>query len=185
MLLRLNLASRTYVNRRALYGFYAIFGGLLILLLLFNLDYLWRLRAHGGKIAVQLAEVELKLDQRGVADPDIAPDAWERRRREVAFANEILLRDGFRWTEMLDRLEAVALDGISIRVLQPDFKKKSLSLSGDARGVRELRQFIDRLLAAPSFSEVYLLNQSTVKVMDALGGEHQGIAFSIDLKGVF
>ncbi len=186
MLLQINLASRTYVNRRALYGSYAVVGGLLCLLLLFNIDFLLRLQAHGAKMTAQLAEVEATLlDQGGRKDPAIAPEELKKRQKDVAFANEILMREGFRWTELLDRLEDVAVDGISIRALQPNFKEKSLSLSGVAREVRDLRRYIDRLIAESSFSEVYLLSQSTVKIKDNLGGEHQAIAFSIDLKGVF
>ena len=186
MTLQLNLASHTYVNRRGLYAFYGISTGLLLLLLVFNISSVWRLRQHRLQVQSHLAELERKLGRERPADAaEASPAEMERERQEVAFANEILARDGFRWTALLNRLEGVAIDGISIRSLQPNFKENSLKLSGVAAGLQQMRKFIDRLLAAPAFSEVYLLSQDTTTVKDNLGSEHQAIAFSLVLKGVF
>ncbi len=101
-------------------------------------------------------------------------------------ANEILTREGFRWTALLGRLEEVAVDGVTHPVPAAEFQGKFRAAGRQSPAVcGKLRKFIDRLMAAPSISEVYLLSQGSLTVKDNLGGEHQAIAFSLLLKGVF
>lgn len=183
MQLQLNLASRAYVNRRGLYGSYALLGGVLIVLLAFNVSYLLRLRAHGSTLKIQLKELEGKSESRGDVDQEVNPADLEKRRQEVAFANGILIRDSFRWTALLDKLEDVAVDGVGIRSLQPNFKENSLGLTAVARGVSEMQEYLDQLMTSPAFSEVYLLRQSSNKGTG--DNVRQEISFSVDLKGVF
>lgn len=186
MKLTLNLASRSYVNRRALYAAYAATIVALLLLGGFNLTRAWRLNVQAGQIETRLAELEARAGAvRGASGGAITPAALEQQRAAIGFANEILLRDSFRWTSLLDRLEAVAVEGVSIRALQPNFKNQALRLTGHARSIKELREFIDRLIAAPGFSEVYLLQQSNEKVKTPAGAERPAVSFSLALKGVF
>jgi hypothetical protein len=51
MKLMLNLASRTYLNRRALYGFYALVSGLLVLSLAIGVGLLIRSQAQVRQLA--------------------------------------------------------------------------------------------------------------------------------------
>lgn len=190
MKLTLNLASRPYVNRRALYVAYAALAATMVLLLVANMVYAVRLRAAGEQARQRLAA----LGGQGTAVGDVvrvSPEALKQQQESVAFANDILRRDSFRWTRLLDNLEASAVEGIAIRALQPDHKDRSLQVKGAARGVDELRRYIDQLMASGHFSEVYLLEQSREKAEK--GGsatksevpQPAGISFSIVLRGAF
>jgi type IV pilus assembly protein PilN len=73
---------------------------------------------------------------------------------------------------------------VAISGIQPDYKGKSLNLTGMAREVEDLQQFLDKLLASEHFGDVYLLQQSRLKASgqsEAAGA----LSFSIVVKGAF
>jgi type IV pilus assembly protein PilN len=188
MKLTLNLASRPYVNRRTLYLAYAALAAALVLLLILNSVYALRLRSSGEQVRQRLAELGGQGAGEGTVT-EISPEAMRKQQENIAFANDILRRDSFRWTRLLDHLEESAVEGVAIRALQPDYKERSLQVKGVARGVDELRRYIDQLMASQHFSEVYLLEQSREKDSEKSGKDSgpraAGISFSIVLRGAF
>lgn len=184
MKLTLNLSDKPYINRRALYLGYTLFAGALFLLLILNGAYLHRLHSHAGEVESHLAELESQGGG-GAAVTELNPEEVRRQQEKIAFANDILHRDSFRWTQMFDRLEESAVEGVSVRSLQPDYKDRSLQLRGVAAGVDELRSYLDSLIASPHFSEVLLLEQSRTEVGEATGVKRTALAFSIVLRGAF
>lgn len=182
MKLTLNLAGRTYLNRRALrfaYGFVA----LLLLLLLSALVYSY-LRDYRQLTQVEqwLAELETRAGAVSTpARPALSGTERERLLSDVDFANGILRMDGFRWTRLLDRLERVLPETVGIQAIRPDYAKGSFSLTGQARDLDALRRLLDNLSASPEFSDVYLRQQA--RRDDPDGGSLLG--FSLDVKGAF
>ena len=178
----LNLSTRTYFNRRALRtGLLSAVCALIIWILLGgyllfrDMSYLASLQE---KITVQQEkQAELSSVQGQPANPAMMGKRWQ----EVAAVNRLLERDSYRWTELLDDLEEQALDGLVISAISPDFKDKTLTITGYARGLWHLRQFIDNLMADTAFKEVYLLKQSNEKVKVQGGQEKEAVAFVISL----
>lgn len=170
---RLNLATRNYVNRTWLYSLYALLTVILIGILLLNSTLLMRSRAQGKVLEARL--VELRGDVTAAAGKAVDPQLVQRLNGQIVFANQLLERDHYRWTLLLDQLEGVVVDGIGITSLQPDYQGNTLKLTGRARNVVVLRTFLDRLAASPDFSRVYLLQQSLV----ADGGDE--LVFSLNL----
>jgi type IV pilus assembly protein PilN len=186
MKLTLNLASRSSINRRALYAFYTAVIGILVLMLALNLGYYTRLQTHNRQIKVHLTKLERDFGQmQEAARGKISPGELELLQGKIAFANKILIKDSFRWTALLDHLEEVVTEDITIRAIQPDYKDGSLKLTGLARGVSELRVFLDALFSSPHFSDVFLLSQSRSEIKDNLGRDREALSFSILLKGAF
>lgn len=185
MKLTLNLASRSYLNRRALYAFYLVASGLLLLLLAFGIGLHLRSQAQVRQIREHLAELGRETaGATQVEGSTFTAAAYEKLLAEIRFANEILVQDSFRWTVLLDRLEEVVPQNVAIGSIQPDYKGHSLNLTGLARGVEDLQQFLDELIASAYFSDVYLLQQSRLKA--AGQGEAAGvISFSIVVRGAF
>jgi type IV pilus assembly protein PilN len=112
------------------------------------------------------------------------PAAYEKLLDDIRFANEILAQDSFRWTALLNRLEEVVPETVAISGIVPDYKEKSLKLTGLTRGVGDLQQLFYNLIASTYFSDVYLLQQSSLKEAgqsDAAGA----ISFSIVVRGAF
>jgi type IV pilus assembly protein PilN len=185
MKLMLNLASRTYLNRRALYGFYAVVGGLLVLLLAIGVGLLISSQSQVRQIREHLAELGREAAGKENAEgKTFTPAAYEKLLADIRFANEILAQDSFRWTALLNRLEEVVPERVAVSGIVPDYKEKSLKLTGLARGVEDLQQFLDSLIASAYFSDVYLLQQSRLK--DSGPIEAAGvISFSIVVRGAF
>lgn len=182
MKLSINLATRTYINRHALRsGILAAISALVVwmvaggYLLAREASYLSDLQ---GKIA-QLESQWTEL--RGNDGETVSSSRLERRWKEVAFINHLLERDSYRWTTLLDNLEAQAFSGVVVKSIKPDFKKGTLALNGYARELKHLRRFIDNLVAADVFKEIYLLQQSQEVVKDRDGRDKKAIAFELTL----
>lgn len=174
----LNLATSTYINRRRLYGSYALIALILVGTAGINLATLLGQESRLRQIDSRLAELNAK---RPAAEAPAASAAdLGRLQQETAAANALLQRDSYRWTELLDQLESYLADGISIHSLQPDYKTGVLKIGGRAESLGDLRRFIDNLANAPIFSDVYLLQQAT----EATDGDEAvgGLIFSIVLK---
>jgi len=185
MKLTLNLASRTYINRRALFGFYLAFGGGLVLLLALGIGLYARNQMHLRQLRQQLAELgqQAATPSQTGGEPFTAA-AYEKLLADIRFANEILAQDSFRWTDLLNRMEEVVPEKVAISGIDPDYKEKELQLTGLAMRVEDLQQFLDNLITSDYFTDVYLLKQSRIK--SAGRNEAAGaISFSIVAKGAF
>jgi len=186
MKLTLNLASRRYLNRRALYGFYTAIIVALVLVLGLNLSLYLRGRSQTRRLEVRLAELERQLNgQQGSVVKGFSPQAYTDLVEEIGFANDILIKDSFRWTRLLDWLEEVTPKRVLISSIQPAFKDRTLKIVGQTRSVDDLRTFIDNLIESPHFRDVYLYNQARVLSDHSPRGKGGNISYTIDLKGGF
>jgi len=181
--MQINLSSRTYVNRRSLYAFYATVLSLLLLLLIVNLLSVFRGRSEISNLVGRLDEIRSDVDQQKGGD-GYSPAAYEKMKADVAYANDILKRDSFRWTALLDRLETLAPTGMIVQNIQPDYKTGGFNISGLVREVSVLRRFLDNMAASDDFRDVYLLKQARTEV-DMGGSKKTLISFSVRIEGVF
>jgi len=182
MKLSLNLASRRYVNQRALKRFYLLLSLLLVLVLTFQTKSYLQGRSEIESVRSSLAQLRQQL-QGGTVESLSAEqiDAQQRRFRQ---AQVLLQRDAFRWTALFDRLEKRLPAGASVRSFNPDYAQKSLVLTGVVRGLNDLQQLLDNL-HAEHFQQVFLQSQNRVEVSDGAGGKRSALSFSIKLEGVF
>lgn len=174
----LNLASGTYVNHRHLYVIFSLFGLFLFGLLLVNGVSMYRESNRIEQLNLRLEELRGK-DRGKNKEGLINSVALAELSQRISAANEILVRDDYRWTELLDQLEAHLADGISIRGLQPDYKSGVLKLNGVAGSVADLKAFLDNLSRSEVFSDVYLRQQRSEKNDDDF---HSGVSFLIELR---
>lgn len=182
MKLSLNLSTRTYINRRALRtGLIASLAALLLWLLV-GTFLLVRESTHlvdvKDKIVVLNAQ---QAELRGQDGEMIGKERLKQRWEEVAFINQLLERDSFRWTDLLAKIEQQAFSGVVVRTIEPDFKNNTLSLSGYARELNHMRKFIDNLIMSGDFAEVYLMRQSQESVKGHGGQKRKAIAFELSL----
>jgi type IV pilus assembly protein PilN len=174
----LNLATGTFVNHRRLFAIFSALGLFLFGLLVVNTMSMIRDSSRTRQLELRLEE--LRGEKKGAGQQgEISTSALAKMAQRIEVANELLVRDNYRWTALLDQLETHLADGISIRGLQPDYKSGVLRLSGVAASITDLRNFIDNLSRSDVFTQVYLKDQRTEKTKDDLDG---GILFSIELK---
>lgn len=186
MKLHLNLASRRYLNNRLVtYGFL----GLTALLVLFALWFGQKLMVQRQQLAryqQQAQEITQQLNRlRG--EPRKPLSVAERAQLEETFtqARHLLKRDAFRWTALLDQMEELLPQGVSLAGFRPDYTKNRLAMTGRARSLKQMRLFLDRLLKDQGFTRVFLQSHSRIMVKDYAGQERRAIAFSLELDGVF
>ncbi len=186
MKLNLNLASRRYVSKRALQqGFVAVtvillfFGAWEVSTLISSNNALQVNQQHLGEVKFQLQEL------RGGPQKTLSIEERAALEKSYSIAVDLLKRDAFRWTALLDRMEGLLPVGVSLTDFKPAYKKKSLSLNGQARSLKEMRIFLDQLLKSKDFAQVYLKGHSRIKVRDYADAERGAISFSLQLEGVF
>ena len=182
MKLSLNLASRSYVNQRALKKTYQAVLVLLIGLLVWQLLSVWQLSQNIDLVQANLKQLQGQLEKGAVER--LSPEQIKAQEQEHQQAQALLRRDAFRWTGLFDRLENLLPDGASIRSLNPDYQQRTLVLSGVVRALPDLQALLDNL-HDDSFKQVFLQSQSQTEVNDGQGGKRSALLFSIKLEGMF
>lgn len=182
----LNLATRTYLNRRLLYLAYSLaIGALLLVLCGFGYYFVTTWQATRS-LQTSLDKMQREsLGPGGGGAVRFSTEDYQQLRRRIAFFNDILARDTFRWTDLLDRLEGLLPAGVALRSIQPDFNAGSLRISGLTRNLDKLQEFLDNLLQSKDFSGVYLLKQAQVKAGAKQATNPSELSFSLVLEGAF
>jgi type IV pilus assembly protein PilN len=186
MKISLNLATRTYVNRRALYALYALLAVLLVFWLGLGFSSWQKDHTEIGRLEEQLQQVREQLG--GLGDEGAPPfdsTDYQVLLDDLAFADDILARDAFRWTRLFLRLEQLLPEGASLRSLRPEHRERALSLTAVARGNEQMNRFIDQLMASEDLNQVYLLSQERAEVTDPAGQKRPAVRFSLLIQEAF
>jgi len=161
MELRLNLASRFYLDRRSVRRWLLLLGGLLTVWLAVDLLYGYRYLQQWRQAGGYLEEIDSRLArERGVEVSGYTPEKLAQVKAQIGAANQIIVADQFRWTALLSRLEALLPDNVAIRSLKPDYSKRSLQLNLVARDTAAMTELLDALLNSEDMSQVFLASQS-------------------------
>ena len=175
----LNLATRSYVNRRTLYLCYALLGGVLVIVLMFNLMRFFSLRNEISQNDAERRKIEAKLlAQSGVDAAGYDASSYKKLLASIHDANEILKQDSFRWTVLLDQMESVVPRRVRIEKIDPEHKDRTVKLSGQAKTLKDLKRFIDNLIKSEHYDHVFLNQQTS-------DSETKVIRFAISLEGAF
>jgi Tfp pilus assembly protein PilN len=179
---RLNLASRSYLDRRTTRRWLLFIGGIAALLLAVNLGYGYFNLLQLRRVNAHLAEIDSQvMGQRSETAAAFTPENLEKVKARILAANQILADEHFHWTALLARLEELLPDDVAIRTLKPNFRDRSLQVTALARDTAALTELLDSLLSSPDMSQAYLHNQSAV--MQPEGGEV--VQFSLTIKEAF
>ena len=79
-------------------------------------------------------------------------------RKEITQANAILDQINLPWEAMFDAIEHAATEEIALLSLQPNVAGRTLRLSGEAKDMSELLNFVEALERELVFENVHLLN---------------------------
>ncbi len=163
MEIKLNLASKPYLNRQSVRLWLLLVGLLLVLLLLLNGSYGYRNYRQLQLLDTRFQELNDQISEIHGTSVDYTPEKLLAVKAEVEHANEIIAADQFRWTELLSRFENLLPADVSIHSIQPDFKARSVQLSGVARDVSALTEFVDNLLTSEDLNQAFLQSHGEVK----------------------
>jgi type IV pilus assembly protein PilN len=157
----LNLASRSYLDRRTVRRWLMLVGGLAALLLAVNLYYALLNIRQLGQVDAHLVELDAKLmAQRSETAVAFTPENLARVNAQIEAANQIIDADQFRWTTLLGRLEELLPEDVAIRSLKPNYRDHSLQLTAVAKNTKAMTTLLDRLLASDDLPKVHLNNQA-------------------------
>jgi len=168
----INLATRQYINTRQLNLVVAVAVMLLGGMLVSNLVAFTSASSEIGRLTADLA---------GHAPKDaknVSPQEYQALLRKISTANAIIARKSYDWLALLDQLEGVVPDGVSLSSLDPDPKGGDLKIGGVALNFKALRTFVEQLEGSSFFTDVYLVSQAENKVSET----QKGISFSITCK---
>ena len=172
MRLTINLATRRFINLRQLNA---------ILLAFFLAAGALALYQAGEftKNAAELTRIRSLIQGTGTLEGGarISDAQLKAQETRIRFANQAIQKKTVNWLNLLDRLEEVVPDGVTLTLIEPD-SEKPLKLAGAARSFANLRVLMENMERSKNFSEVYLLSQKEAKV----GLTQEGITFEISCK---
>lgn len=180
---RLNLASKTYVNRRALYLLYAGVTAVVLLILITQLHYLVQMQNQGRLLKERISEIRQQLGISAESAEKYTEEQLTQLLEQIEFSNKLIIRDSFQWTGLLGQLEAVLPDNVRIVDIRPVFKDSTLGLTAQAKTVRDMRAFIDRLNESADFSNVLLLSQIEQPADGKAKSEEVVVMFNLSVRG--
>lgn len=95
-------------------------------------------------------------DQMSQAGLTLTQEQIETTRREIAFANQLVEKHEFSWTELLRHLERGMSPHVSIQSVRFDFKDSTIALHGTASSMQDLHALTTSLHSEGAFTQVTL-----------------------------
>jgi type IV pilus assembly protein PilN len=175
MYFSINLATRTYLDRRVVNRVGAALFILLLLLLAWNV---YRIAWNSGELRRLRADIvsyETKLNSRpsGVSETE-----YTQMLESIKFYNEIIDRKTYNWMGLLEQLENATPDGIALSHVTPDRKSGDIKIEGRAKNFAHLKSYLDKLEDSKFFTSILLLSHTNIE----LGERTKGLQFSISCK---
>jgi Tfp pilus assembly protein PilN len=184
MKLSVNLARQRYIDRRRLRMLYGVLLGLLLAWLFVTVRFSMSTAGRHHRMARWLEETALPERTLVVSDAGAGRDA-ARLAAEGAFVRHLIRQRRVRWSTVLERLEQVAVEGIQIRTIEPDYAHNVLEIEVLARDIETLRKYLGGMLRFEGFSEVLLLHQDTRKITAGQGRSLTALHCRIKIAGGF
>jgi len=184
MEIKLNLASKPYLNRQSVRRWISFACALVVLLLLFNCYYLYQNYRQLNLLNNLQAELEAQVANVPGAPATYSPENHATVKEQVALANEFVSADQFRWTHLLSRFEELVPMDVSLRSIRPDFKGRSVHLTCSARDVTAMTTFIDNLLGSDDLNQAYLENHAEIET-ESNGRSQFLTGFSLQIREAF
>jgi Tfp pilus assembly protein PilN len=120
-----------------------------------------------------------KSDGKG-RDKTVSDADYNKFLDTIKYTNSIINKRSYNWLLLLDNLEKFVPPGVSLTSLQPSAKEDSSKLSGIAISFGAVRRFMENLELSGVFTDIFLTQQSIVKIEN----KRQAISFSITFKAI-
>jgi len=184
MEIKLNLASKPYLNKQSV-RLWILFGcTLMILLLIFNGFHAYQNYRQLGVLENHFKELEAQVSSVPGVPANYSLENHAFVRESIALANDFAAADQFRWTRLLSRFEELVPDDVSLRSIRPNFKERSVQLTCVALDVASMTSFVDNLLGSDDLNQAYLQNHAEVESQPGGRGQVQ-IGFSLQIREAF
>lgn len=172
------------MNRQTTRMWLWLIAAVLCLFLAVNVVFAFQLVSQSQLLDQRFVELNDQVAGLREAANDYTPERLTVLKTKINFANEIIASDQFRWSKMFSRFETVMPDGVSVRSVLPDYRDRSVKLSGYARDINAMTQFIDNLLQSPDLDQVFLQNHGDVEIIEN-GVKRVYTGYSLVIRGAF
>lgn len=175
MYFSINLATRTYLDRRLVNRIGALILIMLLGMLAWNISRAaWSL-GELRRLRADITSYESRLSSRphGVSEKEYALLLGN-----IGFYNEIIDRKSFNWLGLLDQLELATPEGIALSALTPEMKNGAVKIEGRAKNFAQIKLYLDKLEDSKVFTSILLLSHADV----AVGERTKAVQFSISCK---
>jgi type IV pilus assembly protein PilN len=166
----INLATRVYVDFRKV--------NYVLILVIFILISWISLSLYNITLNLELTNKfgEYKTRQiSGSKGSKVSESEYSKFLVDVNSVNTILYNRSYDWLALLNNLEQLVPEGVALRGLDPSGKGEFLKLSASARNFSSIRKFIENLENSKTFTEVYLIDQASMKAAN----KQNGINFTV------
>lgn len=173
----INLTTRTYLDNRLIDRIVYCVVALLLTVAAWNIRTMSSHMGEQSRLKSEIAAIESRLGAKpgGISEAD-----FSRQKSRIRFYNEIIDRKSVNWLKQLELFEVATPEGISLSSLTPGKKMEAWKLEGRARSFKLVQQYLEKLEASKSFTNVLLLSHQNI----AAGEKVRGVQFSISCKVV-
>jgi type IV pilus assembly protein PilN len=190
MYFSINLATRTYLDRRLVNRIGAGICVMLLVMLAWNINSAAWSFGELRRLRADNAAFESRLSSR---PNGVSESQYNQLLGNIAFYNEIIGRKSYNWLGLLEQLELATPEGIALSSLSPDMKSGNLQtkdmkpgdiktgdikIEGRARTFAQVRAYLDKLEDSKFFTSILLQSHSNVTV----GERSKAVQFSISCK---
>lgn len=170
---QINLATRVYVDFQKINLLITLAFALILIWIAFNFYSFLSVADEIDRFSDLKAGVAAKSGAKSVSEAD-----YSKLLTNIKFANTVLIKRSYDWLNLLDNLEQVVPDSVSLRALEPSDKGQTIKLSGSAINFASVRKFIENLESSKKFADIFLTEHSTVTV----NKQSKGINFTVTCK---
>ncbi|HMC13339.1 MAG TPA: PilN domain-containing protein [Gallionellaceae bacterium] len=119
----------------------------------------WYYQEENGKISDQetLAASVRNISAFRVSAASAEGDA-EQVSQEIKQANAVILELGLPWKELFEAFESSQKKNVAVLAIEPDAQKGLVRISGEAKSLDSLPDYLAYLQKVPLFQDVVLLN---------------------------
>jgi len=103
------------------------------------------------------ADLERRLERKPERARTNAKDA-QVVATQVAYANDVLRQLATPWDSMFHEVEAAHDERVALLSIEPDPQKSVVRISGEARSLDDVLEYVKRLSQSPFLTDVYLQN---------------------------
>lgn len=174
MQFKINLATRTYINVAWVNATFMLSGFMLAAWLVVNVLFITQNFKEISKMKEEAIAVSTGRNGRLFTAKEI-----QAITDKVKFVTEIYKTGSAGWLTLLNNLEAVTPEGISIKSISKG-KESEIKLVGTAKNFRVVRNYLEMLVDSKTFHDVYLVSQGSTK----FGKKQTGVTFTISCKAL-
>jgi hypothetical protein len=104
----------------------------------------------------RLEHIGGRSGHRPAAARPLGEQAWRAQLGEIEQANQVLRQLGFPWSELFTAVEASGGEHVALLSLEPDIQKSAVKISGEAKDLDAVLDYVRQLARREVFSGVLL-----------------------------